>query len=216
MMYRMKASVTKIRIFLGMLKAHSNKTATALKANAITAYSVHVVLLNSTKEFLWNLIEHGHTFADLLPSMISDLGQDQELYTGSDMFHNLIVDVVRLSDDLPARTDRNEKPVKLQILYEARRQILSPLNTQVWSGFQGTACAKVWNCQPMIVSYCCDTLEDRDTPGVRHGATICPCVSCLKEKMIFLDCLLEKIGLGQVWTIRTSRLNYFKQKANCY
>lgn len=59
----MKASVTKIMSFVGMVEVYSNNTATTLKGNAIVAYPVHFVLLTFTKEFRRYLVDHGHTLA---------------------------------------------------------------------------------------------------------------------------------------------------------
>lgn len=53
--------------FVGIVYVCTDKTATILKANATVAYSVHVILLNYTKEFCQYLIDHEHTFARLLP-----------------------------------------------------------------------------------------------------------------------------------------------------
>lgn len=55
---------------------------------------------------------------------------------------NPIVDVIPLSDKLPARIDRNGRQIKFQVLNEAKGQALSPLDTQGWSDFQPTAGAK--------------------------------------------------------------------------
>lgn len=119
-----------------------------------------------------------------------------------------------LPDKLVASTDRNGRQLKLKVLQEALAHVISPLNTQVWSGFQATAGTKVWNCHPVIALYCCDIPEGKDMSGVQHGGRVCPCVRCLIKKSDFLYCLLQKIGLEQVWIINKSRLNNSKQIAN--
>lgn len=84
-------------------------------------------------------------FAGPLPVTTFDIFQSEEkVYTKTTFFLNLIVDVVPLSDGIPAITDRNGKQLKLQVLYEARGQNLGPAKLQVLSGFQSTLGAKVY------------------------------------------------------------------------
>lgn len=50
-----------------MVQVLSDKTTTSLKASAIVAFSVHIVLLDCSRKYPRYLIDYGHTFVGFLP-----------------------------------------------------------------------------------------------------------------------------------------------------
>ena len=54
--------------FVGFLQVFTDKTVTSLKVGSVTAYVVHVTLLNATKKFHRKLIQSGKTIVVFLPT----------------------------------------------------------------------------------------------------------------------------------------------------
>lgn len=108
-----------------------------LKANALEAYPVHVVLINSTNEFRPYLVVHKYTLAAMLPVSSSDICS-QEIYGNDKSYINLApaLNVVALCNGVPATIKMNGRQLKLQRLHDAMCRVLCSLNPEVWSGFR--------------------------------------------------------------------------------
>lgn len=138
-------------IFVGMIEGYRNEVTTILDAHAIVTYPIDVVLLKFRKEFRRYLIHYLYTLAGLLPVMtFAIVWDEQEGYTENDIPSSPIVDVKPVSDELLTSIDGNRKQMKLESPPEVRQQILSKMNTPVWSGVQATASEHVCNSHPMM------------------------------------------------------------------
>lgn len=130
MLYEMKTSIKSCTL-VGMVQVYSDNTATTLNTNMIVAYPVHVLLLNFTKEVCQLLMNFGHTLVGLLHSKgFSYCTRRRGGVHETEICFTPTVHVVLLSDDLSAMTDSNGRPLKVEGLHVAMRQVLSLLNRE--------------------------------------------------------------------------------------
>lgn len=60
------------------IQIHSDRTAMSLEFNALVAYSLYVVRLNSTERKRLYLFDHGYTFPGFLPAVVAELEVEDE------------------------------------------------------------------------------------------------------------------------------------------
>ena len=170
--------------FVGFLQIYSDKTAMTLKSNAMVAYPVHVVFLNTTTSYRRWLIDNGHTIVAFLPvQYYSDPVDGDPTGEGMGVINDsgdYVDGVVGLSDSIRQTSDARARIDKLKTLHAAMSLILKPLQETALSGFTVSDCLENnWYCFPLITSYCCDIPESKDISGVKHGGSgPFPCVRC--------------------------------------
>ena len=62
--------------FVRFLQVFTDKTVTSLKVGSVTAYVVHVTLLNAIKKFRRKLIQSGKTIVGFLPTGVTETSID--------------------------------------------------------------------------------------------------------------------------------------------
>lgn len=68
------------------------------------------------------------------------------------------------------------------MLHEAIHITFSSLTSASACAFPVIVSEMHWKCDPTVVSYYCDTPEEKDISGVKHGDTAFSCIRCLITK----------------------------------
>ena len=191
--------------FVGFLQVFTDKTVTSLKVGSVTAYVVHVTLLNATKKFRRKLIQSGKTIVGFLPTGVTETSinnssngnnrkvtelVNMEIDGNEDGINctnmegietgNADQEIVELLDKVLLTSNTRGRITKLGLTHEAMKQILQPLLTVSTVGFDIAHDGLTLVCYPMLISYCCDIPEAKDMSAVRHNMnTKCPCHRCL-------------------------------------
>lgn len=152
--------------FVGFLQLYSDKSKTSLKRTGVTAYPIHVTLMNFCYPAWKKEIMEERTLAAYLP-----VGVDYE------------DDIWRMSDISNPKTSI-PRVVKLELLQKAMEEILSPLNSASQSGFPcRNRVGMALQCHPIIAEIAADCPEQKDLACLMHGCqTRRPCCRCECEK----------------------------------
>lgn len=196
---------TKRKSFVGFLQIFTDKTVTSLKVGSVTAYVVHVTLLNATKKFRRKLIQSGKTIVGFLPTGVTEIVSDVRNNTNSRKEHEIVdmevevngddindaeieqnemenqdEEIVQLLDKVLLTSNARGRITKLALTHKAMRLILQPLLDVSTFGFELNQKNITLLCHPLLISYCCDIPEAKDMSAVRHNLnTNCPCHRCL-------------------------------------
>ena len=148
--------------FVGYIQLYSDKSKTSLKRTAVSAYPVHVCLMNFTKDGWKQTILDDRSVVAYLP-----VGVDVE------------EDVWKMSGVESSKTSI-PRAVKSELLHRAFELIFKPLSDITQSGFQ--CVDKVGNkhhCHPILAEVSADCPEQKDLLCLLHGCkTKKPCVRC--------------------------------------
>lgn len=121
--------------FVGMVHVYTEKSAPGLKANAIGAYSVHLVMLNVLRTYCRNLFGHGHTVVALLLLLVSEIRTNTEdTMAALKQLHMPFSAVVPLSDKRLFTNSRGATYKKLRVLQRAVHKILEFLTENAREG----------------------------------------------------------------------------------
>ena len=208
--YWVDSSVLGIPSFVGFVQIYSDKSAMTLKSNAMVVYPVHAVFLNTTAECRRRLIDGGHTLVGFLPVDIGDTCADDDVYEdGMDTD-----DVVPLEETVRATSERDARERKLQVLHSSLLAMLNPLVQCAIDGFKVvTVGNNVWNCFPILSSFCSDIPEGKDMSAIRHGTMGSkPCIRCNSSMENFKSLYTaSNRSLENTITIRQGGLNMSKK-----
>lgn len=106
-----------------MVQVYTDKTVTALKANAAVTYPVHVVLSNSTKRAGLFLVSYRYTCTWLLTECTKDDEQDQqEKKIESRLGIELSID--SLFETFPFGMENDFRNMKLEVQHGAMQTVL--------------------------------------------------------------------------------------------
>jgi len=148
----------------------------------MVAYPVHIVLLNAKPWFRRWLIDNGHTLVGFLPVEFQgeDGGFDED---DDEVDRDGTGNVVELDDFISHTSEQSGRILKLEMLHKSMERLMQPLLRLVQSGFEVQDNSRhVWNCFPLLSSYCCDIPEAKDMSCVKHGTKgPAPCIRCMSK-----------------------------------
>lgn len=148
--------------FVGFMQLYSDKSKTSLKRTGVTAYPIHVNLMNFTYEGWKRQIMNETTLVAYLPVGVE---YEEDIWKMSDIGNS--------NTSIP-------RVVKLELLHKAMELIMSPLSCVNHGGFhcvnrEGEALV----CHPIIAEIAADAPEQKDLSCLLHGCqTRKPCCRC--------------------------------------
>lgn len=173
--------VERTKFFARYVQAFSNLFATKLKGNAPVAYLVYVMLMNCSANYRLWLSEHGQAVVSFLRVRICTNLKDgfstvldrSSVYWFTETDEVLVKKKWWLSSQLNIRQ-------KMMLRHDAVLEILRRVLDTGFASLEGEGEKKnVWNCFPVVVSYCYHLPETKGMSYVMHKAAVRrPFVGC--------------------------------------
>lgn len=169
--------------FVVIVRVFTNKTASTLSSFPFIEYPIHVKFLNTSPSDLEWLINNGYTIIWFLPVSTSEVSaeQDEKDFSVPESEYEFPQVAERaLDDDVRLTSSSDGREQNMFVLQAALSRALSSLEDMADKGFSFHTNKGMWNCFPIMVSYCSYIVEAKNVSAVKHNLSVVrPCHRCI-------------------------------------